>query len=185
MACFILGHLIPLLPSGIVLLKGLHSLAMKTTFFAIFSFIGFGIYAQSDAAIKAREQMYKALASTDGVVIKNAEKNISLSPWEALAYMEEGRMLSTSDINEAVPDYYYFQNNNLLQLKLIDAKYPEAFGTELAVPYQIKDNNTILLINPKDRKIEDTWDILYLDENYLALDMGDIRVFFIHAPIKE
>ncbi|WP_417600132.1 hypothetical protein [Owenweeksia hongkongensis] len=158
---------------------------MKTTLLAFFSFVGILLHGQSDAATKAREHMFRALTVADGIFIKDLETNISHFPWEALAYMEEGSMLSMDDLNEAVPDYYYFQDNNLLQLKLIDAKNPEGFGTDLTIPYRIDGGVTILLINPKANKVEDSWDILYLDKNYLALDMGDIRVFFIHTIIKE
>lgn len=156
---------------------------MKTTLFAILSFLGLTIQAQADAATKAREHMFKALTVADGIYIEDVNKNISHSPWEALAYMEEGSMSSLDDLNEAVPDYYHFQNN-LLQLKLIDAQNSGGFGKELIIPFKINGGETILLINPKSNRVEDSWDILYLDNNYLALDMGDIRVFFIHTIIK-
>lgn len=164
-------------------LKGLHSLVMKYILVSILSIITLACYSQSETAIKAREHMFSVLTIAEGVFIEDLKINIERSPWEALAYMEEGQMLSIDDLQEAVPDYYYFKNN-LLQLKLIDPQNAGEFGTELSVAYDLGSGDVISLINPNSYQVKDSWKILYLDKNYLALDMGDVRVFFIHTIIK-
>ena len=157
---------------------------MKSFLIVTLSFITISAQAQEDAASKAREHMFKVLTAADGVFIEDVVENMERAPWEALAYMEEDKMLSAEDLQEAVPDYYRFKNN-LLQLKLVDPKNLGSFGTQVTIPYKVDNDETILLLNPRNDEVKDSWDVLYLDKNYLALDMGDVRLFFIHTTIKE
>lgn len=164
--------------------KGLHSFAMNKAFIGILIALGGALQAQSDAATKAKEHMFSALTGAEGVVIENLETNLYHGPWEALAYVEEDAMSSMEDIQEAVPDYYHF-DNGLLHLKLVDPENLSEFGTVMDIPYKLENAKSIVLINPRSKREDGGWDILYLDRNYLALDMGEIRVFFIHSTLKE
>ena len=38
---------------------------------------------------------------------------------------------------------------------------------------------------PDGREVKDRWQLLYLDENYLALKMDALRVFFAHTASQE
>lgn len=145
------------------------------------------VNAQEDPRADAIEQVYKALTATgEDVKGKDGEKlkeDLERGAWEALSYMEENPQPVKEDLQEAVPDYYHFKGGEVL-LKLISPKNRNEYGTQLTINYKLA-NNTIELTKKGKLEVVDRWVILYLDENYMALDMGQLRVFFTHAPEQE
>jgi hypothetical protein len=108
---------------------------------------------------------------------------IQLSAWEALAYLEVIENMQTGDLREAVPDYYHFKGNTLT-IKLMDPETNE-YGVEFITPFRIVDNSRILLIDGNSGSVRDEWSIIGMDRHYLALHMGELKVFFIHTPARE
>lgn len=127
--------------------------------------------------------MYEALMRTEPAISDEVVVNLEKGAWEALAYVEEVSAASVDDLNEAVPDYYRFVDG-VLDVRLVDQQ-SGGYGSSLKMGYGVLDGSTLALRKLGSRYAELTWQILYIDKNYLALDMGDIRVFFIHTLIKE
>lgn len=130
------------------------------------------------------QQVYNILAGTDTSAANPDIALLGKGAWEALSYLEENAGMGIETLNEAVPDYYHFKPNVLI-LKLIDTQNQNEYGMELEVQYRLTDDLIVELLDPKTRKVKDRWKIMYLDENYLALDMGDLRLFFTHTPDLE
>lgn len=136
----------------------------------------------TDDPDKVLRQVYEFLTQ-EPQPIDSAYSLIKLSAWEALAYLESGEDQQVGDLREAVPDYYNFKGNNLM-IKLIDPETNE-YGVELSTPFRIADNSRVLLIDGNTGSVRDEWRIIGLDRNYLALDMGELKVFFTHTPAQE
>lgn len=102
--------------------------------------------------------------------------------WEALAYIEPNLTNTINDLHQAVPDYYHFTKDTAI-VKLINPKNTNEYSIEALVPYTVNQNAEIQLI--KQGVPTQKWQILYLDNNYMALIMGTLRVFFTHTPLQE
>lgn len=157
---------------------------MRYLIMAVLLFAGSGFAkAQSDSltADKALQKVFDVLSGDERSVVDTPQKFLQKGAWEALAYIEEAAGLKKENIAEAVPDYYHFYDKEVL-LKLIDPEDYNQYGQEMRVDYAVKEKKILLL---KDGKQMDSWDILYLDKSYMALDMGELRVFFTHTAPQE
>lgn len=131
---------------------------------------------------QVRNQVYDFLIQ-QAQPVDSAYALIKHAAWEALAYLEEAENPIPADLQEAVPDYYNFKGNTLV-IKLVDPETNE-YGVELNTPFRIADNSRVLLIDGNTGSVRDEWTIIALDGNYLALDMGELKVFFTHTPAQE
>lgn len=145
---------------------------------------GLGIQAQEISGQEALQKVYNVLTQKGDVEIKNPKFFLEQGAWEALSYLQKKDSTTINDLEEAVPDYYRFKSNNTLLLKLINPKNHNEYGTRITVGYRV-DDNIIQLLDIKDLTVKDQWTILYLDDNYMALEMGELRVFFTHTPVQE
>ena len=135
----------------------------------------------SDSVVR---QVYRYMVQQPAAKENTAEL-LQKTAWEALAYMESGEEEPTvEDLREAVPDYYHFREASVV-LKLIDPEDYNNYGVEITAPYKLLDNRTIVLMDERGELERDRWRIIAIDENYLALDMGEIRLFFTHTPAQE
>lgn len=145
------------------------------------------ITPKTPAPEEAIETVFKILSKQESQVpaAQQITELLQKGAWEALAYVNAAvtDSLTKADLQEAVPDYYRFYNNQLL-LKLINQEDYNAYGTEASVPYAVKVQ-TIEILDPDTGTAKDKWQILYLDQFYLALDYGDLRVFFVQTPVQE
>ncbi|GEM_PF-777568 len=151
-------------------------------------------WAQVDGdpeAISPKEaitKVFEVLSKQEGRLPASADStNVLLQKgaWEALAYVNAAGKdsLTKADLQEAVPDYYRFYKNQLL-LKLINQDNYNEYGTEASVPY-FCNGKVISILDPDTGAAKDKWTILYLDAYYLALDYGDLRVFFVQTNPQE
>lgn len=140
--------------------------------------------AQNDAAKEGREHMFNVLTAEVPDQLGNVLYNLEKSPWEALAYLEESNAHTINDLREAVPDYYHFAGG-ILDVKLRNPDDAADYSTEMKLGYSLGNDYKIVLRKPGTLRSDLSWQILYLDKNYLALDMGEVRVFFIHTPLKQ
>ncbi len=134
---------------------------------------------------KALQKVLEVLTLEEPQLPDSAEVKTHLmnGAWESLSYLNEGGGdYQTDDLLEAVPDYYHFREGKVI-IKLIDPNDYNQYGMEATVNYSLR-NDEILLIKPGG-EIKDRWQLLYLDGHYMALDMGDLRVFFTHTPAQE
>ena len=110
-------------------------------------------------------------------------ENLQPGAWEALSYVEDkGGEFVEEDLLEAVPDYYNFSDSTVI-IKLVNPNDYNDYGIQLNLKYKVLGNELVLY--DKKGKEKDRWQFLYLDTNYLALDMGGLRVFFTKSPPQE
>lgn len=128
--------------------------------------------------------VFTTLTLQKPAIAGNADSLIQLGAWEALSYLEEGESLTKDDLQEAVPDYYQFFKTNVL-VKLINPKNTNEYGVEARPLYRLTASGQIELLKPNVLKPVQTWQIIYLDAHYMALEMGGLRVFFTHSPPQE
>jgi len=148
-----------------------------------------GYYGSNgQAGIKAEDALQKVFNVLSGEEKSNCEAQcdslLNIGAWEALAYLDlaSSFSLSLEDLKEAVPDYYQFKEGQLY-FKLINPKNHNEYGYSGHLQY-ILEAQSITVLNPKTKAVKDKWKVLYLDENYLALEMDDLRVFLSHvAPV--
>lgn len=141
--------------------------------------------AQSEEGEEALQQVLEILLGEDNYRYEELNEKLMNGAWEALAYLEEveNREFGTEHLQEAVPDYYHFRKDEVL-VKLINPENHNEYGMELKMRYEVNDQAKIVLYNSDDI-LKAEWRILYLDEFYMALDMGYLRIFFTHSPPQE
>jgi len=152
----------------------------------ILAFCFFGARGQSE--VESEDALQKVFNVLSGEEKSNCETKcdslLKIGAWEALAYLDLGSSFSLSleDLKEAVPDYYQFKNGQLF-FKLINPENHNEYGYTGQLQYNW-EAQSINVLNPKTKAVKDKWKVLYLDENYLALEMGELRVFLSHvAPV--
>ncbi len=150
----------------------------------IFSLVFQGKAQEANDPEKVIRQVYEVLAGMHTYDKTEMEQNLKKGAWEALSYVEEADTIVIEDLSEAVPDYYRFREGKAV-VKLINPQNYNEYGMEAAIPYRLTPEGEIQLINDKTGAVKDSWKIIYVDGNYLALDMGDLRVFFTHTPVQE
>lgn len=125
-------------------------------------------------------------------VLKGEEQSAVIEPkylrrgaWEALAYLatDSIKQAKAEDLAQAVPDYYRFRDDRVL-LKLIDQENSNRYGLEMDLPYRI-EQDAIIVMDKKGQAEKARWQILYLDDNYLALNMDGLRLFFSRTAPQE
>lgn len=156
--------------------------------FVVITFFSGGILTAQEktpSPEEAIEKVFKVLSGQESTIDPEPTKRLTTAAWEALAYLPvEGLdTITTFSLQQAVPDYYNFQKDELI-LKLIDPNDYNRYGQELKVVYSLV-SPTINLYDSKTNAVKDKWEILYLDEYYLALDMGDLRIFFTRTAAQE
>ncbi len=115
--------------------------------------------------------------------IKLEYDKLNLGAWEALSYLDAKKAeYAEEDLLEAVPDYYHFLDSTVI-VKLVNPNDYNDYGLQLELKYKILAKELILY--DKKGKEKDRWTFLYLDQNYLAMDMGGLRVFFTKTPVQE
>ena len=142
----------------------------------------YGQAQEANDSLQVRNQVYEFLTQ-EPQAVDDALELLRISAWEALAYLEASENPQAFDLQEAVPDYYHFKRNTLV-IKLIDPETNE-YGVNLTAAFRISENSRVQLIDLNTGEVRDEWVIIGLDKNYLALDMGEIKVFFTHTSAQE
>ncbi len=163
-------------------MKYLRFFAAITLFVALVPTISFG--QEVTDPDKVIREVYEVLAGIRTYDKTQLKANLTKGAWEALSYVEETDSIVMEDLSEAVPDYYRFKENDAI-VKLINPSDYNVYGMEATIPYRVTSDGEIQLINTKNGTVRNNWKIIYLDANYLALDMGELRVFFTHTPVQE
>tara|TARA_R110000850_G_scaffold136812_2_gene257988 strand:- start:1105 stop:1569 length:465 start_codon:yes stop_codon:yes gene_type:complete len=133
---------------------------------------------------KVIREVYEVLAGRRDYNRQELLKNLQRGAWEALSYVTDSDSIVMEDLSEAVPDYYRFREKEAI-VKLINPSNYNEYGLEATIPYKVTAEGEIELIDTKTGGVKEKWKIIYLDANYLALDMGELRVFFTHTPVQE
>ncbi len=134
---------------------------------------------------EAIAKVFRVLSGEEANIPLQKDSLIQVGAWEALAYLDQKQafQLSKEDLQEAVPDYYRFKAKRLI-FKLIDPKNHNQFGVQGELAYDW-EKRFLVVKDPKNGRERDRWKLLYLDAEYLALEMGELRVFFTHTRPLE
>jgi hypothetical protein len=113
----------------------------------------------------------------------NARQVLEALPWEALAYADTATLANVQGIEaerlqEAVPDVYQF-SAGILSLTPYQQESSSNSSGPIEVYYRQIDRYIVLSASPNGEEI-DRWSVHYLDENYLILDFGELRLFLSH-----
>lgn len=155
-------------------------------FIALFlSTLPIHLRAQPVSAEEAITKVFKVLSGEERAVPDAKQDLLQKGAWEALAYLDQNNSfeLSEESLQEAVPDYYRFKEKEML-FRLINPKDHNQFGIEGSLNYKW-EKDWLVLLDRKTGLERDRWRLLYLDDQYLALEMGELRVFFTHTPPLE
>ncbi len=147
-------------------------------------FFSLSLYSQDISGDQAIAKVFNVLSGKEELLPPSGQRDslLQIGAWEALAYLEKGAALQ-DDLREAVPDYYHFKEDHFI-FKLIDPNDHNHYGFEGQLKYRW-EKNQLLVLSPNGEVVKDRWKLLYLDENYLALAMDDLRVFFTHTRPQE
>jgi hypothetical protein len=97
--------------------------------------------------------------------------------WEALAYWEIGQPKQLEYLNEAVGDIYQFQPTSFV-IKLIDPNNPRTYLQAITGQFARKERR-IVLTSSSGKELN--LDIIFIDKNYLVLEMDGLRLFFTQS----
>lgn len=153
--------------------------------FSLSCLIAFPLLSQdaNSTGQQAIEKVFRVLSKQE-VNIPNTNKIDSLlmlGAWESLAYidMTQSFQINEESLQEAVPDYYQFKANKLY-FQLINPQNHNEYGYQGQLHYVV-EGEQISLRDLKTKEEKDRWQIIYLDANYLALEMDQLRVFLSHT----
>lgn len=151
----------------------------------ILSLISTVAFAQDTDGTKAIAKVFKVLSGAEKAIPLAKDSLLQAGAWEALAYLDVSRQLQSTpaDLQEAVPDYYRFKNGGVL-FRLIDQEDSNQYGYEGKLSYRW-EGDYLVIHSISGLQEKDRWQLLYVDKQYLALRMGDLRVFFTHAKAQE
>jgi hypothetical protein len=147
-----------------------------------------GLNAQSEEGLRrtdALKLVFNTLMLESPQINGSTDSLLQLGAWEALSYLENKDNATMDDLQEAVPDYYHFFESTVL-IKLINPQNSNEYSMEVQVNYKsTSSTHQINLYKSGSDTPSRTWQIIYLDTNYMALEMDGLRVFFTHAPPQE
>lgn len=137
--------------------------------------------AQVLVAQEDHEQVLNLLKSNLHKVSKNMEDELTAGRWEALAYWDQDTVANPGGLQEAVPDWYQFHEDNTFDLLLVDPSNAGRARQVVSGRYLVNKYD-LKIIPPNKSEVVDQWTIYYLDSNYLVLEIDGLRVLFIHPP---
>lgn len=141
---------------------------------ACFFMLGWQLSAQPTSEEPAK-LVLELLAADSTQWPENAKALLSEQSWESLAYWDPGTPRKIEQLFEAVPDVYRFEQD-AFRVRFFQA--PK--GRELIQgKYRLEDETWIVFTDGSGGRELDRWKLLYLDRNYLAVDMDGLRVFFV------
>ncbi len=145
----------------------------------VFWLLSWGTKAQTQNSDSVLQLVYKTLTLPADSSLKVKSDHLESTDWEALAYIDISGLYDESKMQEAVGDVYRFKEGRFA-IKMVDQKDPSKFGLLVNGDFKIESN--VLVLSKKenpDFKIELT--VIYLDENYLVIDMDSLRIFLTHT----
>lgn len=147
---------------------------MKWGLFVICLWSFWGAQAQHDpdSVIKI---VWNALSAEETYIEESEESLLVDCDWEALSYWDTKSPKNMSNMFEAVGDVYRFNKDGSFLLRLIDPSNPKTFGLEVKGSYVRKAE--IISLTSEAGKLQH-WQIVFLDQNYLILEIDGLRIFF-------
>jgi len=120
------------------------------------------------------DRVLKVLSSPATQLPKNAISILEGHSWEAIAYWDPGTEAIGENLFESVPDVYYFNSGTFKIFLQTQGGNPQRINGQYTL-----FGSEIQIFKKEEKEIIDRWHILYLSSEYLALDLGDMHVFFV------
>ena len=133
-----------------------------------------GTYAQ-EARDSVVQIVFNALTSDQPNVHKPIKPLLMNARWEALAYWDSNTPKELQYMSEAVGDLYEFREDGSFTIRLVDPDDPRSLGLEIKGTYRLEDLAVVLI---SENGKEMSWNIHYLDKNYLILNSDGLRIFY-------
>ena len=118
--------------------------------------------------------VFRALTSDQTNIPQDVNSFLIGPEWEALAYWEMNTEKKLENMFEAVGDIYQFQPTSFA-IKLRNPQNPKEFMSAITGSYHI-EKNLLILKSQSGNYMEMA--IIYLDKNYLVLELEAMRIFF-------
>lgn len=155
-------------------------MAFKTIIFlGLFCFLSHGSIAQNHNPDSVLQLVYKTLTLPEEPSLKILPNHLEAADWEALAYLDIMGPYDESKMQEAVGDVYRFKEGRFA-IKMVDQKDPSKFGLLVNGEYKIV-KNTLILSKENSPSFSMEIGVIYLDENYLVIDIDSLRIFLTHT----
>ena len=140
-------------------------------------FLGGSLRAQEpqDSVVRI---VFDALTAEKPNVTQPVKTELLYAQWEALAYWDSNTAKDLNNLSEAVGDLYTFKKDNTFQIRLIDPQDPRSLGIEINGVYRIEE---LKLVLTSEKNKEMTWNLFYLDKNYMILELDGLRIFFTRS----
>lgn len=143
----------------------------------IFLFISLNSSAQALNPDSVVYQVFDALTAEPAPLPTNIDDLLIGPEWEALAYWEMGQPKQLEYLNEAVGDVYQFQPTSFV-IKLVDPNNPRTYLKAVTGSLSRNERNlTLLASNGNQLAIT----IIFIDSNYMVLELDGLRLFFSQA----
>lgn len=154
--------------------------ALKLIVVFMFAILGFSVQAQENGQDQDSVvyQVFHALTLEDFAVSEAGKNAFTETEWEALAYWDTESPKKITEMMEAVGDVYRFYGNNRFEIQLRDPEDGRKFGAIVKGTYRWNGNYALELIPEGNQQTKITWNVVYLTEHYLVLDIEGLRVFF-------
>lgn len=152
-------------------------MAFKTIITAIV-ILAYGInssaYCQELEPNDVVKQVFNALTGEPTQLPPKTDALLIGPEWEALAYWDMSTPKQLESMQEAVGDVYQFQPKSFA-IKLIDPNNPRAYLSTISGSYS-RTKEALSLVSQKGNVLN--MSIIFIDENYLVLEIDGLRMFF-------
>lgn len=134
----------------------------------------------SNVVLAQSQQMDSQQFVLNALLLENASINgdvhflLMKKPWEAIAYIDSAA--ANSVLKEAVPDEYTFDKDKLTIV--LSSSQEGSSRNEQDLNYCLESNSIVIYKDSKALNL--VWQIIYLDSDYLVLDIDGLRLFLIH-----
>jgi hypothetical protein len=144
---------------------------------AIFMLLGLSIHAQQHNPDSVVFQVLDALTADPVPLPANIDDLLIGPEWEALAYWEIGQPKQLESLNEAVGDIYQFQPTSFV-IKLVDPGNPRSYLQAITGKFK-RTERRIVLTSANGKEL--VLDVMFVDGNYLVVEMDGLRLFFTQS----
>ncbi len=119
-------------------------------------------------------QVFNALTGKAVNVPANTDKLLLGHEWEALAYWDTKTPAEPEYMQEAVGDIYQFIAKSFT-IKAVNPEDPASYLPAITGTF-IRTGNALVLTSQSGKNL--AIGIIFLDDNYLILEMDGLRIFF-------
>jgi len=132
--------------------------------------------------VESQEQVLRLLKADQPQLPANPEALLCAGKWEALAYWSQEAAAGDTGLQEAVPDWYTFLTDDTFEIMLVDARNAGQVRQVISGHWWLAQG-LVRVVPLGAKEVKGSWQIWYLDEHYLVLEMEGLRVFFVHPEI--